>query len=311
MEVGPDPAASPLRAGCAGAAWTAIIAGVAGAPRRAYAKVGKLCRQDTMRDRDRTVSRTRTRDEEDAGSPRAELVDFVESRVPELLPHVSVDCSILGFHAGELKILLLKWKGVDRWCLPGGYVGRDESLDEAAHRVLEERTGLSQIYLQQFRAFGGTERGEQVLRTIFGRLGIDAPPDLWIFGRTVSVGYLALVDFAEVTPMADHLSEEFRWWEVRDRPPLLFDHDDIVETALATLRTQLEYQPIGRNLLPEKFTMPELQRLYEAVLGTSLDRRNFQRKMLTLGIVERLSERKRGVPHRAPNLYRFGPERER
>jgi hypothetical protein len=149
-----------------------------------------------------------------------------------------------------------------------------------------------------------------VLRTIFGRLGIEAPPELWIFGRTVSVGYLALVDFAEVTPAPDHLSEEIRWWDVRERPPLLFDHDEIVASALGTLRTQLEYRPLGRSLLPEKFTMPELQRLYEAVLGTSLDRRNFQRRMLALGTVERLDERKRGVPHRAPRLYRFRPENE-
>ena len=232
----------------------------------------------------------------------------MEADAGDFLPHLSVDCAIFGFHGGELKILLVKWKGMERWCLPGGYVRRDESLEEAAARVLEERTGLGEIYLQQFRAFGGTDRGEGVLRGIFARLGIEAPADLWIFGRTVSVGYLALVDFAEVTPTRDHLSEEIRWWEVRERPPLLFDHNDILETALATLRTQLEYRPIGRNLLPEKFTMPELQRLYEAVLGTSLDRRNFQRKMLALGIVERLAERKRGVPHRAPQLYRFRAE---
>jgi ADP-ribose pyrophosphatase YjhB (NUDIX family) len=258
-----------------------------------------------MKASDRTVSRLTPGGPGEAGDPRAQIEALVESGVHEFLPHLSVDCSIFGFHAGELKILLLKWKGVDRWCLPGGYVGRDESLEEAAIRVLRERTGLSRIYLQQFRAFGGTDRGEDVLRTIFGRLGIQAPPDLWIFRRTVSIGFLALVDFAEVTPTADPLSEEFCWWWVRDRPPLLFDHDEIVETALATLRTQLEYRPLGRSLLPEKFTMPELQRLYEAVLGRRLDRRNFQRKMLTLGMVERLPERKRGVPHRAPRLYRF------
>ena len=254
------------------------------------------------------VSRSGAPDVVESGSPKEEIVEFLESGVPDLLPHVSVDCAIFGFHGGELKILLLKWKGMDRWCLPGGYVGRSETLDDAASHVLWERTGLKQIYLQQFRAFGGTDRGEDVLRAIFARLGIEAPPELWIFGRTVSVGYLALVDYAEVTPTTDHLSDEIRWWEVRDRPPLLFDHDDILETALTTLRAQLEYRPIGRNLLPEKFTMPELQRLYEAVLGTSLDRRNFQRKMLALGIVERLSERKRGVPHRAPQLYRFRSE---
>ena len=258
-----------------------------------------------MEDENRSRTLPRPGREPRDDDTRARIAAFMETELHGLLPHLSVDCAIFGFHGGELKILLLRWKGVDRWCLPGGYVGRDESLDGAAYRVLEERTGLKQIYLQQFHTFGATERGEDVLRTIFGRLGIDAPLDLWIFGRTVSVGYLALVDFAEVTPTPDHFSEEARWWDVRECPPLLFDHDEIVATALATLRSQLEYQPIGRSLLPEKFTMPELQRLYEAVLGTSLDRRNFQRRMLALGIVERLEERKRGVPHRAPHLYRF------
>ena len=260
-----------------------------------------------MVDSQSAMTRTRRPRREADSEARARIIAAVESDADAFLPHVSVDCSIFGFHEGELKILLVKWKGVDRWCLQGGYVRREESLEQAAYRVLEERTGLRQIYLQQFRAFGGTERGEEVLRALFARLGIEVPADLWIFGRTVSVGYLALVDFAEVTPRADYLSEEIRWWDVPRRPPLLFDHDEILETALATLRSQVEYRPIGRNLLPEKFTMPELQRLYEAVLGTTLDRRNFQRKMLALGIVERLAERKRGVPHRAPQLYRFRP----
>ena len=261
-----------------------------------------------MTEQKKLSARPRPGAEAPGNDTRERIAAFLETGVRELVPHLSVDCAIFGFHGGELKILLLRWKGVDRWCLPGGYVRQDESLDDAAAHVLEERTGLKELYLRQYRAFGATERGEDVLRTIFGELGIEAPLDLWIFGRTVSVGYLALVDFAEVTPAPDHLSEEVRWWDVREHPPLLFDHDEILGSALATLREQLEYRPIGRNLLPEKFTMPELQRLYEAVLGTSLDRRNFQRKMLALGIVERLSERKRGVPHRAPHLYRFRPE---
>lgn len=260
-----------------------------------------------MKDEKKLQSGPRRKGAAEERETRERIVHFVESGVRDLVPHLSVDCSIFGFHGGELKILLLKWKGVERWCLPGGYVRRDETLEEAAHHVLEERTGLKRIYLQQYRTFGGTERGEELLRTIFGRLGIDAPRDLWIFGRTVSVGYFALVDFGEVHPTPDHLSEEVRWWDVRERPALLFDHDEILETALAALRMHFEYRPIGRNLLPEKFTMPELQQLYEAVLGTSLDRRNFQRKMLALDIVERLPERKLGVPHRAPHYYRFRP----
>ena len=242
---------------------------------------------------------------EGAEAPGGVVDEQVQLHLDELVPHVSVDCTIFGFHAGELKILLLKWKGVDAWSLPGGYVRWDESVDEAAHRVLEVRTGLKQIYLRQFRTFGGTGRGEEALHAVLSGLGVELSAELWIFKRIVSIGYLALVDFLEATPRADHLSEEARWWDVRNRPSLLFDHDDIVASALATLRTQLDHRPIGEKLLPERFTMPELRQLHETVLGTTLDPRNFQRKILERGVVERLAERKRGVPHRAPYLYRF------
>lgn len=144
-----------------------------------------------------------------------------------------------------------------------------------------------------------------MLKPVFTAMRVDAPEDHWIFDRIVSIGYFALVDFAEVIPSPDFLSDECRWWDVRDRPTLLFDHDQMISDALHALQAQLNYRPIGFNLLPEKFTMPELQRLYETVLGKTLDRRNFQRKVRDLGFVERLSERKTGGAHRAPYLYRF------
>jgi ADP-ribose pyrophosphatase YjhB (NUDIX family) len=233
--------------------------------------------------------------------------DYLTRIDPEILPHLSVDCTVFGFEAGALKILLLRWKHLEGWSLPGGHVRRDESLDCAAQRVLRERTGLDRIYLQQFHAFGGTERGERVLRELATAMGAPMPADHWMAERVVSIGYLALVNFAEATPTPDALSVECRWRDVRDLPPLLFDHADITAAALRTLRSQAGYLPLGLNLLPEKFTMPELQRLHEAVLGVPLDRRNFQKRMLDLGFVERLPERKTGGAHRAPYLYRFGP----
>jgi 8-oxo-dGTP diphosphatase len=228
------------------------------------------------------------------------------SRVdPDFLPHVSVDCAVFGFDAGELKVLLLRWKHIDGWSLPGGHVRRDESVDRAAERVLRERTGLDRIYLQQFQAFGGTARGEGVLRELAAAMGEEMPPDHWMAERVVSVGYMALVNFADAAPTPDAISDECRWWEVRDRPALRLDHDAIVAGALQALRAQARYLPLGLELLPPKFTMPELQRLHEAVLGVPLDRRNFQKRMLDLGFVERLPERKTGGAHRAPYLYRF------
>jgi ADP-ribose pyrophosphatase YjhB (NUDIX family) len=214
---------------------------------------------------------------------------------------------VFGFHEGELKILLVKWKHLGRWSLPGGHVRRDESIDLAAGRVLRERTGLDRIFLQQFHAFGDTDRGEHALRGFSAELGLEGTEQAWMVDRVVSIGYLALVDFAEVAPTPDAFSDECRWWDVREHPSLLFDHGAMIAQALGTLRARATYLPLGRNLLPEKFTMPELQRLYEAVLGHALDRRYFQKRIRDLGFVERLPERKTGGAHRAPYLYRFLP----
>jgi 8-oxo-dGTP diphosphatase len=241
---------------------------------------------------------------------RSQAVEMVSRRHREYLPHLSIDCVIFGFHAGELKVLLLRWKHVGGWSLPGGYIGREESLEDAAQRVLAERTGLKEVYLQQFGAFGGLNRREaETIGAFMQGLGVDVPDDYSFGARVVTIGYFALVDFEKATPTPDIFAEDCRWWDFHERPPLLFDHDEIVTKALETLRQQLDYQPLGPNLLPEKFTMPELQKLYETVLGRELDRRNFQRKVQDLGLVERLPERRTGGAHRAPYLYRFDVER--
>ncbi|MEO8562693.1 MAG: NUDIX domain-containing protein [bacterium] len=223
----------------------------------------------------------------------------------QLVPHLSVDCAIFGFHEGQIKLLLLRWRHLRAWSLPGGFVRTGEPLDGAAERVLRERTGLDRVYLRQFHAFGGIDRGEDALLPAFKAMGAKPPPDHWIVSRIVSVAYFALVDVAKVALRPDAFSEECRWWDLNERPPLLFDHDEITDLALETLRAQLDYLPLAANLLPEKFTMPELQRLYETVLGTSLDRRNFQKRMLDQGSIVRLKERKTGGAHRSPFLYRF------
>ncbi len=234
-----------------------------------------------------------------------EIEAFFKTEHLQFIPHVSVDCVIFGFHEGDLKVLLLKWKHLDRWSLPGGPIRRTHSVDEAVHEVLKDRTGLSQIFLEQFYAFGSLDRREEVLHELFDTLGLTHNAATWVAERTISIGYYALVDFSKVTPVPDFFSEACEWWDVQNHPPLLFDHDAIIATALQTLRRQLYYQPIGLNLLPEKFTMPELQRLYESVLGRTLDRRNFRKKMQNLGILERLAERRTGGAHRSPYLYRF------
>jgi 8-oxo-dGTP diphosphatase len=222
------------------------------------------------------------------------------------LPHVSVDCVVFGFHEDELKLLLLKWRNSSIWSLPGGYVGLRESLDAAARRVLRDRTSLRRMHLRQFHAFGGLNRHEgSSLRRFFRRLQIEPPTDTWPLHRVVSIGYYALVDYTRVRPKTDETSDACTWFPIADRPSLAFDHDDIVTHAMAAVRASLGAGTVGSKLLPERFTMPELQRLHEAVLGQKLDRRNFQKRMLERGNLQRLGECRTGGAHRAPHLYRF------
>jgi 8-oxo-dGTP diphosphatase len=227
----------------------------------------------------------------------------------DYLPHLSVNCVILGFHAGELKVLLLRWAlpgpGLDAWGLPGGYVRKDEHLDQAAARVLSQGTGLEGVYLRQFHTFGGTDRGERATIVAYRALGADPPFDHWAVSRVVSVGYFALVDFTRARVTHDALAREHGWWHVADRPRLMFDHDEMIEHALGALRMQLDYLPLGESLLSAKFTMPELQRLYETVHGRQFDRRNFQKRMLDLGLVKRLREQRTGGARPPSYLYRW------
>jgi ADP-ribose pyrophosphatase YjhB (NUDIX family) len=219
-----------------------------------------------------------------------------------LIPQLTLDCTILGFHEGQLRVLLLRWKGTQEWSLPGGPIYQSEALDDAAYRVLKERTCLEKIFLQQFHTFGELPRYD--LAEIQKKLKHIIDPDLW-YKRAISVGYYALVDYSEVSPTSDQFTDECRWWDVDGIPELLFDHNHIIDEALKALQIEISLQPIGYNLLPEKFTMPELRRLYETILGRELDPRNFHKKMNGLGILERLKERKRGGAHKAPYLYRF------
>jgi len=227
---------------------------------------------------------------------------YFKETAEQCIHYLSIDCIIFGFHEEQLKILLLRWKGTNEWSLPGGFIQKKESVDTAAQRILLERTGLKEIFLQQFHVFGEAERYDQQLNWEKMNLPVDLSE--WS-ERTISIGYYALVDFSKVVPTPDLLTEECRWWDPKDLPNLLFDHQHIIQVALQTLRTQLNGHPIGYNLLPEKFTLPELQRLYETILGRTLDPRNFQRKMLALGILQRLEERRRGGAYKSPYLYRF------
>jgi 8-oxo-dGTP diphosphatase len=203
---------------------------------------------------------------------------------------LTVDCVVFGFDGLGLEVLLIR-RGLPpfrgRWALPGGFVRLDETLEEAARRELEEETGLRGVFLEQLQTFGGVKRDPRE--------------------RVVSVAYFALVKPAAVTAATD--AAEAKWFPVCDLPSLAFDHADILAAALTRLRGKLTYQPIGFELLPPKFTLTQLQRLYEAVLGQSLDKRNFRKKALSYDLLIPLQEKHQEGPHRPAQLYRFDPAR--
>jgi ADP-ribose pyrophosphatase YjhB (NUDIX family) len=221
------------------------------------------------------------------------------------LRSVSVDCIIFGFHEAELKVLLLQAKYAGLWALPGGFILKDEHMDDAAKRILKERTGVDDIYMQQFYVFSQPDRStKKINKQFLKNVGVELE-ESWMFDRFITVGYSALVDFTKVQPVADNFSTACEWFNINNVPEMILDHTNILEKALENLRMQLNYHPVGYNLLPEKFTMPDLQKLYETILDRTLDRRNFQRKIASTGILKRLDETKKGVAHKAPYYYKF------
>jgi ADP-ribose pyrophosphatase YjhB (NUDIX family) len=222
------------------------------------------------------------------------------------LPHIAFDSVIFGFSKGKLKILLMEYHDTGWLALPGGFVRKDEDLDEAAKRGLKERTGLDNIYLEQFYTFGNMGRFRpEVMQSILAANGFFLDPDHWMLDRFISVSYFALIDFEKVILTPDELSDSIAWYEIENLPDLILDHSAIVAKALQTLRENLERKLIGGNLLPERFTMNELQQVYEAIFGQKLRRTTFQRKMLGLDILERHEKLYTGKSHKAPYLYSF------
>jgi 8-oxo-dGTP diphosphatase len=201
---------------------------------------------------------------------------------------LTVDCVVFGFDGGDLQVLLIR-RGLppfkDKWALPGGFVRVEETLDNAARRELAEETGLREVFLEQLYTFGTVRRDPRE--------------------RVVSVAYFALVKPGAVTAATD--AAEAKWFPVTQVPALAFDHADILATALIRLRGKLTYQPIGFELLPPKFTLSQLQRLYEAVLGTDIDKRNFRKKVLSYELLIPLKETHREGAHRPAQLFRFDP----
>lgn len=209
-------------------------------------------------------------------------------------PALTADCVVFGLDLGAeaLKVLLVRRGNEpfrDAWALPGGFVAPDECPQSAAARELQEETGLHDVFLEQLYTFGEPGRD----------------PRGWV----VSVASLALVRLDGQQLMASSDANEVAWHDAYSPPALAFDHGLILHTALERLKGKIRYQPIGFRLLPAKFTLSQLQTLYEVILRRSLDKRNFRKKILSMGILEELNETERQVAHRAARLYRFDSTR--
>jgi len=235
-------------------------------------------------------------------NPHTQILQKSTEAYQLYLPHISIDTVIFGFSENELKVLAIKMKFNKQWFLPGGYLKKEEHIDDAAVRILQERAGVTDIFLEEFSVFGRNGRSEEVFS--------DYDESLWHKQRFISIGYYALVNYHDVSPTADELSDEFEWLDVNnlDHYLITMDHKQIILKALLTLRERITYKPIGYNLLPEKFTMTELQRLYETILGRSLNRGNFYRKIKNLGILTKLDEQRKGGAHKAQDVYSFNKE---
>lgn len=234
--------------------------------------------------------------------------------VNKYISHLSIDCVIFGYKDRELKVLISKPKyGKEYWALPGGYILKTESIDKAASRILKERTDLENIYLEQFRVFGDENRiinseYKEIMKaglSAYDSKRFDPETIEWITSRFVCIGYYALVDMNKVNPQNGEFDEYLEWRSIKDVPEMTYDHNEILSFALDALRQNLDQKLIGFNLLPETFTMREVQALYEAVYDKPFAMNNFQKKILDLNVLERLEKKFTGAQNKAPFLYRF------
>ncbi len=213
---------------------------------------------------------------------------ITEPTSDSIIDALSIDCLIFGCKGGRLDVLLIKHgEGISagRWALPGGWITYGESVDEAAKRLLYSLTGINNIYLEQLKAFGS--------------------PDRYPLKRVVTIAYYALVNEENYSLIAGFTASDAQWFNVRDVPDLPYDHNSILKFGLQHLKHKVRHEPIGFNLLPEKFTLLQLQELYEAILETKLDKSNFRRKLSNMKLLKKCDEKQKDVSHRAAVLYKF------
>lgn len=234
------------------------------------------------------------------------------NQAPKFLDNVSVDCVIFGFDFEKLKVVLVERAYDDPlsgeimirdYTLAGYHIFQDEDLDNAAYRILKDRTGLENIYLEQFATFGKTDRIAKEKDQLWLKLIEKGFAD-----RVLTVGYFALIDSTKVNLV--NLNSKIDWFPVDEAlaMDLAFDHNEILQKALETLRNKVRFEPIAFELLPERFTLTQLQNLYQAITGNVIDKRNFRKKKLQMPFIVPLKEKQDGVAHRPARLFHFSRE---
>ncbi|WP_163398484.1 NUDIX hydrolase [Flavobacterium fluviatile] len=217
--------------------------------------------------------------------------DTIEKNDSSVMNAITIDCVIFGFDQGSLEVLLIQHgEGISKgkWGLPGGWINKKESTDDAAHRLLNELTALDQIYLEQLKAFGN--------------------PDRFPLRRVITIGYYALIKREDYNIKAGFTASDAKWYKINEIPDLIYDHNEILTYSLKHLRNRVRQAPIGFELLPEKFTLLQLMHLYEEILGIEMDKSNFRRKILHMKLLGALDEKQQDVSHRAAKLYKFDSE---
>lgn len=240
-----------------------------------------------------------------------EFRDFILNGHLYYIPHVTIDCAIFGYHAQQLKLLLIRHRNIDNWSLPGGYIKRAEKLVDAANRNIKDRTGVDNLFLQQFKTFGDPDRiqfDKFDKKKWLEVTGLPSWEGNWLINQTISVGFYAITDFSKTKLQTDISTEACAWFDINDLPPLEYDHDEMVREAMHTMRLHLYHYPIGLNMLPAKFTLSEIHALYETLLGKKLDVSNFPKKLIALKLLKKLDEKRSIGAHRSPHLYSFDKE---
>ena len=231
------------------------------------------------------------------------------------MPQVAIDCVIFGYENNQLKVLLskLNFQG-DFFALHSGFIRQEEDLDHAAKRILEDRTGILNIYLQQFKVFGKADHNRQEFLDELIRTNYSQNEEFfkdtnkaykWFTKRFLSIGYYALVDMRKVSPQLTQFDASIRWYPIDEVPKLVMHYEEVLVEALNAVRADIDKKFNAFNLLPEKFTMKEIQQIYETVFEQKFTRTNFQKKILHMNVLERLEKKYTGAKSKAPYLYKL------